>query len=180
MSQICAQALEVALWRRQHAGRARHRLDDDGGDGRGVVQRDDALEIVRQMRAPFRLACVKACSLAVVGVRQVIDAGEQRAEELAVVDDAADRDAAEADAVIAALAADQARAAALAGDVPVGERDLERGVDRFRARIAEEHVIEVARRQLGDRGDAMAKRRDGRTGRRENNRAPLPVSGSPP
>jgi hypothetical protein len=37
----------------------------------------------------------------------MVDAGQQRAEELAVVDDAADRNAAEADAVIAALAADQ-------------------------------------------------------------------------
>ena len=35
-----AQALEVALRRRQHAGRARHRLDDHGGDGGGAVQRD--------------------------------------------------------------------------------------------------------------------------------------------
>ena len=51
-----AQPLQIALGRRQHAGRARHRLDDHGGDGRGVVQRDDALEFVGEMRAPFRLA----------------------------------------------------------------------------------------------------------------------------
>jgi hypothetical protein len=114
------------------------------------VQGDDALELVRQMRAPFRLALGEGLMLAVVGVGQVVDAGEQRAEELAVVDDAADRDAAEADAVIAALAPDQPRLLALAGDVPVGEGDLERGVDRFRARIAEEDVVEIARRELGD------------------------------
>ena len=78
------------------------------------MQRDDALELVGEMRAPVRLALAEGLVLAVVGVRQVIDAGQQRAEELAVVDDAADRDAAEADAVIAALAADQARARAFA------------------------------------------------------------------
>ena len=51
-----AQALQIALGRRQHAGRARHRLDDHGGDGRGIVQRDEAVEFVGQMRAPLRLA----------------------------------------------------------------------------------------------------------------------------
>ena len=71
-------------------------------------------------------------------------------KNLAVVDDAADRNAAEADAVIAALAADQAGALALAADVVVGERDLQRGVDRLRTRIAEEHVVEIARRERGD------------------------------
>ena len=145
-----AQPLQIALGRRQHAGRARHRLDDHGGDGRGVVQRDDALELVGEMRAPFRLALGEGLLLAVVGRRQMVDAGEQRAEELAVVDDAADRDAAEADAVIAALAPDQARARALAAHVVIGERDLERGVDRLRAGIAEEHVVEIARRQRRD------------------------------
>ena len=39
-----AQPLQVALGRDQHAGRARDRLDDDGGDGRGVVQIDEAFE----------------------------------------------------------------------------------------------------------------------------------------
>ena len=73
-----------------------------------------------------------------------------RAELLAVADDAADRDAAEADAVIAALAADEARARALALRAVIGERDLERGVDRLRARVAEEHVVEVARRERGE------------------------------
>src|SRR5579863_4517068 len=76
--------------------------------------------------------------------------GQERAEEFAVVDDAADRDAAEADPVIAALAADEPRARALAADIMVGERDLERGVDGFRAGAAEEHAIEIGRRQRGD------------------------------
>src|SRR5262245_66211320 len=96
------------------------------------------------MRAPVRLALAEGLLLAAVGRRQVVDAGEQGAEEFAVVDDAADRDAAEADAVIAALAPDQAGTRGFAAHVVIGERDLERGVDRLRAGIAEEHVIEVA------------------------------------
>ena len=74
----------------------------------------------------------KALRRQIMGVRHVVDAGQQRAEHLAVGDDAADRDAAEADTVIAALAADQAGARALAAGALIGERDLERRVDRFR------------------------------------------------
>ena len=81
----------------------------------------------------------------------MIDADQQGAELLAVGDNAADRHAAEADAVIAALAADQPHARALAPDFMKSERDLERGVDRLGARIAEEHVIEIAG---GERSDA--------------------------
>src|SRR5499433_2906787 len=145
-----AQPRQVALGCGQHAGGARHRLDDHGGDGGGVVQRDDALELVGQMGAPLGLALAEGLVLAVVGRRQMVDAGEQRAEQFAIVDHAADRNAAEADAVVAALAPDQARARAFAAHVVIGERDLERGVHRLRARIAEEHVVEVAGRERGN------------------------------
>src|ERR1051325_5420452 len=97
------------------------------------MQRDDALKVVGKMRAPLRLALGECLMLAAIGRRQVIDAGEKRAEEFAVVDDAADRNAAEADAVIAALAANQAGAAAFAADIVIGQRAFERGVDRLRA-----------------------------------------------
>ena len=73
---------------------------------------DDPLERVGEMAAPFRLALGEGLMLAIVGRGQMVDAGKQRTEELAVVDHAADRNAAEADAVIAALAADQALARA--------------------------------------------------------------------
>src|SRR5215213_7051033 len=102
------------------------------------------------MRTPVRLAFGEGLLLAVISVRQVIDAGQQRAEEFAVGDDAADRNAAETDAMIAALAPDQAGARAFAADVVIGERNLERGVDCLRAGVAEEHVIEVAGRERSD------------------------------
>ena len=105
----------------------------------------------------------------------MIDAGEQRAEEFPVVDDAADRDAAEADAVIAALAADQARARALAAHIVVRERDLERGVDRLRTRIAEEHVVEIARRQRGDAARQLERLWMARIGRPARSRVPPPA-----
>ncbi len=114
------------------------------------MQRHDALELVGEMGAPLRLAFAEGLVLAAVGRRQMVDAGEQRAEQFAVVDHAANRDAAEADAVIAAFAPDQTGARGLAAHMVVGKRDLERGVDRLRARIAEEHVIELAGREGGD------------------------------
>ena len=83
-----------------------------------------------------------------MGVRQVVDAGQERAEHLAVGDDAADRDAAEIDAVIAALAPDQPEPRALALGAVIGERDLQRGVDRFRPRIGEEHMVHALGRDV--------------------------------
>ena len=126
-----AQLLEVALGRRQDAGRARHRLDDDGGDGRGIVQVDEAGQLVGQVRAPLRLALGEGLLGAVVGRLEVVDARQHVAELLAVGDHAADRDAAEADAVIAALAADEARARALAAGLVVAESNFQRRVDRL-------------------------------------------------
>ena len=74
------------------------------------MQRDEPLQLVGELGAVLRLAAREGVAREVVGVADVVDAGEQRAEHLAVGDDAADRDAAEIDAVIAALAADQAEA----------------------------------------------------------------------
>ena len=125
------------------------------------MQGDDALERVGEMAAPFRLALGEGLMLAVIGRWQMIDAGEERTEELAVVDHAADRNAAEADAVIAALAADQALALPMPAHVVVGERDLERGIDGLRARIAEEHMIEIAWREFGDAGGELKRQRMG-------------------
>ena len=82
----------------------------------------------------------------------MIGAGQSHAELLAVGDHAADRDAAEADAVIAALAADQPHPRRIAAHSVIGERDLQRGIDRLRTGIAKKDMIEIARRQLGDAG----------------------------
>jgi hypothetical protein len=114
------------------------------------VQRDETFEIVREMCAPFRQAAREGVVFVIERVPQVIDAGQQAAEELAIVDDAADRNAAEADAVITLLAPDQALTARFAAHAMVSERDLERGVDGFGAGVREEHMIEPGRRDLDE------------------------------
>ena len=144
------QALEVALGRDQDAGRAGYRLDDDGGDGRGIVEQDHPLEVLGELDSMRRLAAREGIAGEVVGVADMVDAREERAEHLAVGDDAADRDAAEIDAVIAPLAADQAEPAALAARPMIGKRDLEGRLDRLRAGIGEEDVVDALRRELDE------------------------------
>src|SRR3546814_12962884 len=56
----------------------------------------------------------------------------------------------EVHAVVGALAAYQAQALPLALGLVVGQRDLQRGVDRLGAGIGEEDVVEVGRRHRGD------------------------------
>jgi hypothetical protein len=145
------QALEVAHRRHQHAGDPGHRLHDHGGDRARIMQRQNAFQRVGAAR---RRAAgwprEKALRAMIMRVRQVVHAGQQGAELLAVVADAADGNAAEADAVIAALAADQAGALALAAGAMIGQRDLQRRVDRFGAGIAEEDVVQPVRQHARD------------------------------
>ncbi len=143
-----AQALEIALRRRQVAGRTGAGLDDDGGDVRRVMQAHDAFERIGQFLAVLGLALGEGVRRQ-VRVRQVIDTRQHRAEPLAIVHHAAHGDAAEADTVIAALAADETRACALAVGAVIGERDLERRVHRLGTRVAIEGVVEVTRQHRG-------------------------------
>ena len=144
-----AELLEIAFRRDEHAGGARDRLDDHGGDGRSVVEPDQPLEIVGELGAVLRLAAGEGVAGEVVGMADVVDAGQERAELLAVADHAADRDAAEIDAVVAAFAADQADARSLAAGALIGDGDLEGGLDRLGAGVGEEDVVEP-RRHVGD------------------------------
>ena len=73
----------------------------------------------------------------------------RRAEHLAVAGNAADRDAAEVDAVVAALAADQPGALAFAARAVVGDGHLQRGFHRLGTRVGEEHLVHAGGRQLG-------------------------------
>jgi hypothetical protein len=75
------------------------------------------------------------------GVRQA------RPESAAVVDEARQRHAAEADAVIGALARHEHRARSLPARAMIGHRDLHRGIDGFRTGVAEEHLVDALGRQ---------------------------------
>mmetsp|Transcript_6064 Transcript_6064/g.24216 ORF Transcript_6064/g.24216 Transcript_6064/m.24216 type:complete len:373 (+) Transcript_6064:1199-2317(+) len=140
-----AQPLQIALRRNQHAGGAGHRLDDDGGDGRGVVQRHEALQVVGKLGAVLGHADRERIARRVMRVADVVHAGQQAAEHLAVGHHAADRDAAEVHAVVAALAADEPGAARLAAHAVVGDGHLQGGLDRLGAGVGEEHAVQPGR-----------------------------------
>ena len=71
-----AQPLQITLRRQHHAGGAGDGLDDDRGDGRRIVQRDQPLQIVGEFRAVRRQAARERVALEVVRVR----AGDRRPE----------------------------------------------------------------------------------------------------
>src|SRR5690606_39388601 len=96
----------------------------------------------------LRNAPAEAVLLRQMRMRQMIDTGQKRAEHLAVGHDATDGDATEIDAMIAALAADQAEAGAFAPYAMIGDRHLKGGIHRFRAGIGEEHMIHALRRNI--------------------------------
>src|SRR4029077_18365613 len=114
------------------------------------MQSDETIEIVCKMRPPFRLADAEGLFLAIVSRYQMVDAGEQRTELFAIVDDAANGNAPKADTVIAAHTTDQTHARGIAAHVVIGERNLERGGDSFRSGVAEKYVIEISRSERGD------------------------------
>ena len=142
------QPLQVPLRRHQHARRPRHRLDDHRRDGRGIVQRHEPLQLVRQLRPVLRLALRERVPRRQMRVRQVIHPGQQRAEELAVAHDPADGNAAEIHPVIAALAPDQPGPRPLPDRPLVGDGDLQRRLHRLRAGVGEERVLHSLRRDV--------------------------------
>ena len=141
-----AQALQVAHRRHHHASRAGHGLHDDGGDVGGIMQRNQAQQVVGQFGAFFRHAAREGVA-GQLGVRQVVGL-DALAKHLAVGHNAAHRDAAKVDAVVAFFAADQAGLAGLAFGAPVGTRHLQRRVGRLRTRAGEEHIVQPGWGQL--------------------------------
>src|SRR5262249_6155913 len=85
----------------------------------------------------------------VVRVREMIDRGGQLRGELTSVRlDAADGCSAKAYPVIAACASDKTNTVRPTLGLPIGQGDLEGRGDRFRTRMAEEDVIEIAGKHL--------------------------------
>src|SRR5215471_920666 len=145
-----AQPLEVPLRRWQYARGCSDRLDNHGGNSGCVMQSDKTIEIVGKMRTPFRLTDTEGLLLTIVSRYQMVDAGEQRTELLAIADDAANGNATEAYPMVTALATDQSHARGVAAYVVIGERNLERGVDCLGTGVAEKYVIKIRR---GERGN---------------------------
>ena len=113
------------------------------------MQHDHALQLIRQMRAPIRLALGEGLFLAVIGVRQMVNTGQRIAEPFTVGNHAAHRNAAKAHAMIAALTPDEPLALAFAARTVIGKRHFHGRISRFRTRIAEKRIVQIARGQCG-------------------------------
>jgi hypothetical protein len=81
----------------------------------------------------------------IMGVRKMVNTRQQRAKLPPVVDDAANRNAAKANAIIATLTSNQARARALSDGALICERNLQCRVDRFGSRIGKENAVQPLR-----------------------------------
>ena len=139
-----AQLLQVAHGRNEHAGRPGHRFHDHRRNRLGAPLGHNLLQRVGQVSAPGRLSFGKGVLRQVVRVRQVIHLRQQlRRKRLLVRLDAADRDATEAHAVVAAQPAHEARALRFAARLMVGQRDLQRAVHGLGPRVREEHMVDA-------------------------------------
>ena len=143
-----AQALKVAHGRDQHARAAGHGLDDQRGDVAGIVQGHQAFHVLGQVSPMRRLAHAEGIARQVVCVADVVHPGHRQPKGLAIAHQAAHRDAAEVDAVVTALAAQQPGACALATHAVVGQRHLQCGFHRFGAAVGKENLAHAGRRQL--------------------------------
>ena len=100
-------------------------------------------------------------------MRQMVHIRQQRAELLAIRPDAAHRHAAKAHAMIAAFAPDQPHARAFAPRLVIGQRDFQRRICGFAARIGEENAVHAIGRHIrnprgGFKGNRVAKLEGGR------------------
>ena len=112
------------------------------------MQLNDPLQLVCQVPAPIRLAAAISLVPQILRVTQMVHTGQQGPEQLAVRRNPAHRNAAETDAVVALLAADQSHPLTLATHPVPGNRDLQRRIDRFGAGIGKEHAGQVLGRHL--------------------------------
>ena len=135
-----AQAGQVAHRRNHHPGGTRHGLHYDSRNVGRVVQCNQLEQLVGQLRTRGWHALEKRTGGG-LGVGQVVGF-DALTEGLSVAKNAADRDAAEIDTVVAFFPPDQAGFGALALGTPVGARHFERGVGGFGARAGEKHVVQ--------------------------------------
>ncbi|VCU71771.1 hypothetical protein PIGHUM_03861 [Pigmentiphaga humi] len=141
-----AQALQIAARRHQHPRRPGHGLDDHGRHRGRIVQGQQPLQLIRQMRAPLGLAPRKRGLGEIPGCRQMVHPRHQvGAISLAVRPHPAHRHPAETHAVVAPLPSDEPHALSFSARAVIGQRDLQRGVDRLRPRIREKNAVQALR-----------------------------------
>ena len=140
-----ADALEVALLRRDAAAGVLERLEDHRPDGGGILEEDPLLDLVG---GPQRVAVLGP----VVGVRvrDVVTPGDQRLEVGPQGGDPGRGERAQRRTVVGDLAGDELRLPWVARPHVVGAGQLDRRLDGLGAARGEEDAVEIARRKARD------------------------------
>ena len=153
-----AHPLEVALGGHEAAARVLHRLEEHRGDGVGTLEHDALLELVGEGEHE-RLLVVGERVATAVGVRHVAGAGRQRFEGRAQRGNAGDRERARGGAVVRGAAGDHLVALSLADGAEVLADELPCRLDRLGTAGGEEHPVQVAGRERGERCRELDRRR---------------------
>src|SRR4051794_19521684 len=149
-----ADALEVALGRREAAAGVLDRLHDDGRDRVGALELDAVRDGLREV-----LGAVAGRQAVEVRVRHVAAARGERLERLAQRRHAGGAERAHRRAVVGDLARDDLVLVRVARELVVLAGELQRGLDRLAAARGEEDAVEVAGRELGELGGELDRAR---------------------
>src|SRR5687768_1371360 len=112
------------------------------------MELNEPFQLVGQMGAPFGLSSRERLLFAVVGVGQMIGARQERAEPFAIGNHSTNRDPSKTHSMITALAANHALAGSLTAGAMISQRHFKRGIGGLGSGIAEESIVEIARRQV--------------------------------
>ena len=114
------------------------------------MQRHDTFELVGEFRTMQGLAAAEGIARRVMRMRQMVHAGQHGAKMFSIVADATNGNAAEADAVIAALAPDQPGARAVAPHAVISERNFQGAIHRFGAGVGIKDMVQSVGQHGGE------------------------------
>ena len=153
--------LEVPGRRREAAAGVLHRLEEDRRDRLGVLAQDRPLDLIGRPEAEllFRPLGREVGRAVDVRVRHPDAAGRQRLEVVLDRGQAGDRERAHRRAVVGVLAAEHLVPGRLADALEVRLGQLPGRLDGLGARGGEEHLVQVARGELGQPRGELDRRR---------------------
>ena len=134
------ETFQVSLRGHQDARRTGYRFDNHGCNRRCIVQLDKIDQVFGPLASVFGNAACEGVFLKIVGVTDMVDAGQQRSEHFSVRQNTANGNTAEIDTVITARSPDKTCAAAFSSGPLIRQRDLQRRFYAFRSGIGEEEV----------------------------------------
>ena len=145
-----AQTLEITLRWHQYASGTGHRLDKHGCDVRRIMQLDQLEQLIGQGNTTLLRHAPGEGVAGQQGVRQMVDIHHRLAKQLTVTVHTAQAGTSNVHTVVTTGSTNHLGLGGLTFEAPVGPHHLHCRIGTFRARIGEEHMIQVAWGQVGD------------------------------